>query len=205
MQQKHYGCYFKTGRRGRRRGDLGRWDKPGTWSLHTLMGHSPHQCIRKLVRVADRFSRHSIRFSDNRICSRHCVTHNPMQGKRPLCVRRKSLKAPRLDALLRVTHEHAVCEGLTACLGANFTPLYLVAYLPALVRSAINDRSKSAIPAKTVKIIRPAGVVGSDQGSASERNPAPQSRNNSATANKSEVDLARRSRRVTITTSPSLR
>ena len=59
--------------------------------------------------------------------------------------------------------------------GPKRTPRALAAILPVLVRSTIRDRSKSAMPANTVSTMRPAGVVVSAHGSASERKPAPAS------------------------------
>ena len=68
--------------------------------------------------------------------------------------------------------------------------------------SPIRDRSKSAIPAKIVKTMRPAGEVVSAHGSASERRPAPKVLSCSAMWRRSVVDLAKRSNRVTVSTSP---
>jgi hypothetical protein len=46
--------------------------------------------------------------------------------------------------------------------GPNRTPRALAAIRPALVRSTIKARSKSAMPANTVNTMRPAGVVEAD-------------------------------------------
>jgi hypothetical protein len=81
----------------------------------------------------------------------------------------------------------------------------LAATRPALVRSTIRERSKSAIPANTVRTMRPAGVVVSAHGSASDRRPATVSLIRSAMSRRSRVDRANRSRRVTVTTSPARR
>jgi hypothetical protein len=69
--------------------------------------------------------------------------------------------------------------------GPNRTPFAFAAIRPALVRSTIKLRSKSAMPANTVSTMRPAGVVVSAHGSASERRPAPASLIRSAIARRS--------------------
>ncbi|MCY1302563.1 hypothetical protein D9M70_522240 [compost metagenome] len=87
----------------------------------------------------------------------------------------------------------------------NCTPRALAASRPFLVRSMIRERSNSAMPANTVSTMRPAGVVVSAHGSASERRPAPFACNCSAMSSRSRVLRASLSSRVTVTTSPARR
>lgn len=56
--------------------------------------------------------------------------------------------------------------------GSSRTPRAFAAIRPLLMRSAIKDRSKSAMPANTINTMRPAGVLVSAHGSASERTPS---------------------------------
>lgn len=87
----------------------------------------------------------------------------------------------------------AICVEVSEGLGPNRTPLALAACLPAAVLSVIREGSKSAIPANTVSIILPAGVVVSARGSASDLSPAPLERKSPAICRRSVVDRARRS------------
>ena len=74
---------------------------------------------------------------------------------------------------------------------------------PRLVRWWMRARSNSAMPAKTVSTILPAGEVVSAHGSPRLRRPAPPSFRSSAISSRSRVERASRSRRATTTTSPS--
>ncbi|MGF6153827.1 hypothetical protein QFZ84_004834 [Pseudomonas fluorescens] len=67
----------------------------------------------------------------------------------------------------------SICSGRRTGFGPNRTPRAQAACRPTLVRSEINERSKSAIPAKIVITILPEVDVVSTQGSASDRKPAP--------------------------------
>ena len=79
----------------------------------------------------------------------------------------------------------------------------LAARRPSSVRVAISARSNSAMPAKTVSTMRPAGSGVSAQGSAMDCSPACFASIVSAMRSSSDVERARRSRRVTTTTSPA--
>ena len=85
------------------------------------------------------------------------------------------------------------------------TPRACARFLPSPVRARISSRSNSAKPPRTVSITRPCDVVVSAQASLRERKPAPALATTSSTFSKSRVDLASRSRRETITTSPGPR
>ena len=84
----------------------------------------------------------------------------------------------------------------------NLTPGACARFLPSPVRARISSRSNSARPPSTVSISRPCGVVVSAQVFSTERKPAPDLAKASRTFNRSRVDLARRSRRETMITSP---
>ena len=91
--------------------------------------------------------------------------------------------------------------GVSAVGRPNFTPRSLARFLPSPVRARISSRSNSAKPPRTVSISLPCGVVVSAQASFRLRKPALCSPTVAKTFNKSRVDRARRSRRVTISTS----
>jgi len=76
--------------------------------------------------------------------------------------------------------------------------------LPSAVRVRITSRSTSASPPRTAIISRPVLVAESAHGSASERHCPPASTICLTMANRSNVERARRSIRVTITTSPEV-
>ena len=82
------------------------------------------------------------------------------------------------------------------------TPRALARCRPSPVRVRIRSRSNSARPPRTVSISRPCEVVVSAQVSRSDLNPAPFSDTSPSTFNRSRVDLASRSSRVTTSTSP---
>ena len=82
------------------------------------------------------------------------------------------------------------------------TPLALARSRPSPVRVRISSRSNSANPARTVSISRPCGEVVSAHESRRERKPAPLSPMAASVLRRSLVDRARRSRRVTSSTSP---
>lgn len=76
------------------------------------------------------------------------------------------------DWLLFLVDELALVRDLLGRKGRGWAEPHARAFAairPALVRSTIKGRSKSAIPANTVNTMRPAGVVVSAHGSASER------------------------------------
>ena len=83
-----------------------------------------------------------------------------------------------------------------------FTPHFLAASRPIEVRSRINSLSNSAIPAKTVKTIFPAGDIVSAQGSDNDLSPAPDSLMVSAISKRSRVERAKQPSLVTMTVSP---
>jgi hypothetical protein len=76
---------------------------------------------------------------------------------------------------------------------------------PPAVRVRIRSRSTSASPPRTAIISRPVLVAVSAHGSASELNWPPAARISLRMANRSKVERAGRSIRVTITTSPRVR
>ena len=92
--------------------------------------------------------------------------------------------------------------GVSFGLRPSFTPLATARARPSPVLARINSRSNSASPPRTVSISRPCGVVVSAHASPSDRNPAPCSPILAKTFNRSRVERARRSNRVTITVSP---
>jgi hypothetical protein len=77
--------------------------------------------------------------------------------------------------------------------------------LPSAVRVRIRSRSTSASPPSTAIIKRPVLVAVSAHGSASDRNCPPASTICLTMANRSKVERASRSMRVTVTTSPGPR
>src|ERR1700719_961776 len=79
-----------------------------------------------------------------------------------------------------------------------FTPFALARSRPSPVRARINSRSNSASPPSTVSIRRPWAVVVSAHVSLSERKPAPLPVIAASVFNRSRVDRASRSRRVTV-------
>src|SRR6516164_1487321 len=85
------------------------------------------------------------------------------------------------------------------------TPRALARALPSLVRARISSRSNSAKPARIVTIRRPCALVVSAQASCSDLKPAPRLAMSSRILSKSRVERAKRSSRVTISTSPMSR
>jgi hypothetical protein len=81
-------------------------------------------------------------------------------------------------------------------------PWALARFLPSTVRVRIRSRSTSARPPSTATIKRPVLVPVSAHGSANDRNCALASTMRLTMANRSKVLRARRSIRVTVTTSP---
>ena len=84
----------------------------------------------------------------------------------------------------------------------NFTPRALARSRPAPVRARMSSRSNSARPPRTVSISRPCGVVVSAQLSFKLLNPAPFAAISAKILSKSRVLRARRSSRLTTSTSP---
>jgi hypothetical protein len=89
-------------------------------------------------------------------------------------------------------------DGLPMWMPAAFARL-----MPSPVRARISSRSKSAMPPITVSISRPCAVVVSAHGSPRDLKPAPALPIRSRRLRRSRVERARRSSRVTISTSPS--
>jgi hypothetical protein len=87
----------------------------------------------------------------------------------------------------------------------SFTPRAIARARPSPVLALISSRSNSARPPSTVSINRPCGVVVLAQVSPRERKPAFRSPIDARTFNRSLVERASRSSRVTITTSPASR
>ena len=83
------------------------------------------------------------------------------------------------------------------------TPRALARSRPSLVRARMRSRSNSARPPNTVNMSRPCDVVVSAQASLSERKPAFRSAMAASVFSRSLVERARRSSRVTISTSPA--
>jgi len=81
-------------------------------------------------------------------------------------------------------------------------PWALARLLPSAVRVRIRSRSTSAKPPRTASIKRPVLVPVSAHGSAKDRNCALTSTMRLTMPNRSKVLRARRSMRVTVTTSP---
>src|SRR6516164_5826812 len=92
--------------------------------------------------------------------------------------------------------------GVSFGLRPRLCPFALARARPSLVRARISSRSNSARPPKTVSIKRPCAVVVSAHASAKDRKPAFRSVIASSVFNRSRVDRARRSSRVTVRTSP---
>jgi len=112
------------------------------------------------------------------------------------------------DVLKRFVAVVAALDGLAPLMGVSlnfgpiFTPRALARSLPSPVRARINSRSNSASPPRTVNIRRPCAVVVPAHVSLRDLNPAFFAVIAASVLRRSRVDRARRSRRVTISTSP---
>src|SRR6516225_2139848 len=87
----------------------------------------------------------------------------------------------------------------------NFLPCSRALRIPASVRARISDRSNSLMPLRIVTSNLPAGEVVSHHGSAKLVKPQPASCRSCTMLSRSRLERARRSRRVTTTTSQGLR
>ena len=87
---------------------------------------------------------------------------------------------------------NAICSGVSFGGRPKRTPRVLAATRPELVRWWMRARSNSAMPAKTVSTILPAGEVVSAHGSPRLRRPVPPSFRISAISSRSRVERADR-------------
>ena len=85
----------------------------------------------------------------------------------------------------------------------SLTPRAFARTRPSLVRERMRSRSNSARPPNTVSMSRPCDVVVFAHVSRTDRNCASFSARAASTLSRSRVDRAKRSRRVTISTSPA--
>ena len=111
--------------------------------------------------------------------------------------------AHRLSPLSRRLIASRCWCGVSFGLRPIFTPRAFARSRPSPVRARIRSRSNSASPPSTVSISRPCDVVVSAHASPSDRKPAFLPVMAARVFNRSRVDRASRSSRVTISTSPA--